>query len=600
MVMYLLRRLILIFLLLISCKFAYGEDSAKNSSSVGDVSASRSMLDWSKTCLRHLQEFDRSVSYGGRMEGAAAAEAQRQIAGFIKSKQFKMGEGQNLATFVEAFLSRQAHAMQKQRWLRLADGSKNKPGDDFFDSSLLVGEELGEYEYPFIQKHVLPRNSKICFMGDFHGSVHSLLRNLWRLVALGYLDENFRIVKNDFYMVFLGDYTDRGGYGLEVLYTVLRLKLQNWDRVMLTRGNHEDERMNSEKREGFIFADLAGKGLYTLYPTIKRAYTLLPLANIIHIQGAKKDIFCAHGGFEYRIDLSRLQSSPSNKCMLLSSRDKYYKGYAWSDIVQDHESTPNGYNGWVLESKSRGGGTLNYDAQYLQSYMRNNGFAALLRGHQDMGYGCKMLYLPGQIPENIFERSDAIEKMLGLNFFCPKRADGSRYEWFIDFVFKRLGYNYIKGPFHWRNVVSMREQRASKGFQLKNYLPVFTLSSAPQGRGIAGNAFPFDCFTILDTSAESTALNPSDQWRMQVVESVVNPLRNGMYCLINRARKPSEKNPANMIVESHSVEKPENPIGAELLKMPVEARARRKRADEELKGLMWQQIKQFEKSQDLE
>ena len=47
--------------------------------------------------------------------------------------------------------------------------------------------------------------------------------------------ENREEVKK-FYMVFLGDYLDRGHYGMEVVYTLLRLKFENWDRVFLLKG----------------------------------------------------------------------------------------------------------------------------------------------------------------------------------------------------------------------------------------------------------------------------------------------------------------------------------------------------------------------------
>ena len=44
------------------------------------------------------------------------------------------------------------------------------------------------------------------------------------------------------YMVFLGDYVDRGFYGTEVLYTIMMLKIANPEKVILLRGNHEDHR----------------------------------------------------------------------------------------------------------------------------------------------------------------------------------------------------------------------------------------------------------------------------------------------------------------------------------------------------------------------
>lgn len=96
----------------------------------------------------------------------------------------------------------------------------------------------------FTQKLVLPDNSKIAMWGDLHGSIHSLLKDLEYLKNKNLIDENLKITDPNFYMIFLGDYVDRGIYGIEVIYTILSLKNQNPDKVFLVRGNHEDIAMN--------------------------------------------------------------------------------------------------------------------------------------------------------------------------------------------------------------------------------------------------------------------------------------------------------------------------------------------------------------------
>lgn len=93
--------------------------------------------------------------------------------------------------------------------------------------------------YPFMQYIALPNTAEICIIGDIHGAIHGLLRSLWRLVVLGKLNTDFTIADKNFFMFFLGDYADRGYYGLEVWYTILRLKNTNRGRVFLLRGNHE-------------------------------------------------------------------------------------------------------------------------------------------------------------------------------------------------------------------------------------------------------------------------------------------------------------------------------------------------------------------------
>ncbi|MCK4517322.1 serine/threonine protein phosphatase [Candidatus Babeliales bacterium] len=90
----------------------------------------------------------------------------------------------------------------------------------------------------FIQKVELKKDFRLVVVGDIHGSVHALLRNLLRLKALGILSDDLKLADNH-YLIFTGDYADRGRYGVEVWYLLALLKLANPDNVFLCRGNHE-------------------------------------------------------------------------------------------------------------------------------------------------------------------------------------------------------------------------------------------------------------------------------------------------------------------------------------------------------------------------
>ena len=92
---------------------------------------------------------------------------------------------------------------------------------------------------PFAAKLVLPNDAVAIIMGDLHGDVRSLLRTLDELNQRKILD-GFRFRESKYRFLFLGDFTDRGAYGTEVLYTLFRLKAANPDQVHFARGNHED------------------------------------------------------------------------------------------------------------------------------------------------------------------------------------------------------------------------------------------------------------------------------------------------------------------------------------------------------------------------
>ncbi len=146
---------------------------------------------------------------------------------------------------------------------------------------------------PFAQKLVLPPNAKVFLQGDLHGDIHSLLAVLRRLNDRQLLD-GFAIKDPDLNVIFLGDYTDRGLFGVEVLYTLLRLKLANPDRVHFARGNHED--LSLIARYGFLAEGRAKFGAAFNAAKILRAYDFLPV--VIYLGVGNDFVQLCHGGME--------------------------------------------------------------------------------------------------------------------------------------------------------------------------------------------------------------------------------------------------------------------------------------------------------------
>jgi hypothetical protein len=148
---------------------------------------------------------------------------------------------------------------------------------------------------PFVERQLVPAGTKVIFHGDFHGDIHSMVAWIDWLNRNDYL-RDFTITRPDVYLVFLGDYTDRGMYGIEVLYTMLRLKVANPDRVLLVRGNHED--VNLAARYG---RDFDGK-------RIMRLYDFLPL--VLYLGCEENVLQCNHGGMEPGFDPRSLLDAP--------------------------------------------------------------------------------------------------------------------------------------------------------------------------------------------------------------------------------------------------------------------------------------------------
>jgi len=166
---------------------------------------------------------------------------------------------------------------------------------------------------PFTQKLVLPPGTKVFLQGDLHGDIHALLAVLSRLQERAWL-EGFAITDPALHLVFLGDYTDRGQYGVEVLYTLLRLKLANPHRVHLVRGNHED--VSLVARYGFLVEGRTKFGPHFNAPKLLRAYDFLPVA--LYLGCGPDFVQLCHGGMEpgYSPD-SLLNESGTNRFQLL-------------------------------------------------------------------------------------------------------------------------------------------------------------------------------------------------------------------------------------------------------------------------------------------
>jgi Calcineurin-like phosphoesterase len=154
---------------------------------------------------------------------------------------------------------------------------------------------------PFAAKLVLPDDAVAIIMGDLHGDVRSLLYTLDELNERKILD-GFRFRESKYRFIFLGDFTDRGAYGTEVLYTLFRLKMANPERVHFARGNHED--FNIVSRYGFLDELRAKYGQQADITKIMRSYDLFPV--VLYVGNGKDFLQMNHGGMEPGYDPRKL------------------------------------------------------------------------------------------------------------------------------------------------------------------------------------------------------------------------------------------------------------------------------------------------------
>lgn len=209
----------------------------------------------------------------------------------------KEAQWQEFKSYLDAWLDMMSHGpLTIDRNWSISFQQKIKPDASFFNTS----SRIATFQ-PFAQKIIVPANSIIYARGDLHGDIYSLADQIDRLLDEGVIDESFKIIKPNHWIIFLGDYVDRGQYGCEVIYTILRLAVANPDKVIAVRGNHEETNMNT--RDGFgnevnaKFNDTTG----SIFAEINRMYDFLPAVLYLGCKDNRSITNyaqCCHGGLE--------------------------------------------------------------------------------------------------------------------------------------------------------------------------------------------------------------------------------------------------------------------------------------------------------------
>lgn len=378
-------------------------------------------------------------------------------------------------------------------------------------TSGLVPEQLQErYEFstkgggqnfmPYVQKLMVPEGSKICFMGDIHGSIHSLVRNLESLVRMGYLNNDFKIstgLESPFYMIFLGDYVDRGTWSVEVLYLLIILKHQNPNNVFLLKGNHETYSMNSPNQNSSFYRELTRKyagergneEVVALLKKYNNFFEYLPCALFLGIQGddgVAEFALCSHGGIDPHHNPQKLLlASEEKRFELLSPENEKSpqegqelfaltegtgtfldrgRGYIWADYCQEDFWQKQGKKGSCIVPSSTYRVFIPIDVanrllENLTQKLEKAAVRVCIRGHQHGVYGLKIG---------------------SPNWLGYSRASSENPEF------------HAEMSSHWTTHVEP-EDMGGDGFSLAKYGPIYTFSTAHD----AGVELPYDCFGIV-------------------------------------------------------------------------------------------------------
>lgn len=407
---------------------------------------------------------------------------------------------------------------EKERWLGTGPARETffNTATAYFVKSVTPGSAAMQFQ-PFVEKEVLPPGSEVFFHADFHGDIRSLLADLSWLNERAYL-RGFEVARTNFYLVFLGDYTDRGAYGVEVLYTLFRLKVANPGHVFLLRGNHEDYLLQMQTAQfaqhGFLDEGRAKYGASFDVPKVLRAYDFLPVA--LYLGCGDSFIQCNHGGLEPGFDpRGLLESSGSVEFQFLGavSQRRYL------------DSHPAWFAGAAKSS-------LDSAARVLRDFRPADpispsplGFLwndfAVVPGEPQFSNNVRRAFIYGQCPAEFFLRAAG-----GPNKHLEAIFRGHQQSSILNPMMSRLLAS--KGVFrHWQAADSPRLLEASIG-ELAQVLEhgderavpsasVWTFNVSPDSGYGEGCGYSFDAFGILKLSREFA------DWRLRVINVPVEP-----------------------------------------------------------------------------
>ena len=201
------------------------------------------------------------------------------------------------------------------------------------------------------QPMLLELEAPVNVVGDVHGQYVDLLR-LFRFKghppAANYL--------------FLGDYVDRGDFGLETVFLLLAYKCKYPENFFLLRGNHECASIN--RIYGFFDECKARYTTVKPYKAINDAFNCLPIAAVV---GDK--IFCVHGGLSplvHKLDDICLVERPANV-----PEEGLLCDFLWAD--------PGPLRGWADNDR---GVSFTFGDDVIAGFLKKHKFDLVCRAHQ--------------------------------------------------------------------------------------------------------------------------------------------------------------------------------------------------------------------------
>ncbi|XP_017773342.1 PREDICTED: uncharacterized protein LOC108560344 [Nicrophorus vespilloides] len=237
------------------------------------------------------------------------------------------------------------------------------------------------------EARLLDLHSPIYILGDFHGNYGDLQ----------YFEKMFWPLCPGFCpcgLLFLGDYVDRGLYGLEVITYLFCYKVLYPNKINLIRGNHEIrdiQRVFTFHGEClFKFGEKVGE---QVWENINTVFDTMPLAGIIDGK-----IFCCHGGIPppWLCPIATAINNIPNPLPQPDIQSSLAWELMWNDPIKDCHITPE----VDVELKANDGFAMNvrrgtahvFNCDGLERFLNINGFSHVVRAHEMVIAGYNVLH----------------------------------------------------------------------------------------------------------------------------------------------------------------------------------------------------------------
>ncbi|KAF8664226.1 hypothetical protein AX16_000788 [Volvariella volvacea WC 439] len=253
-----------------------------------------------------------------------------------------------------------------------------KPNHEFLKQHFFREGRLTEAQAIFIldlaiavmrrEENLVQVKSPVTICGDIHGQYYDLMK---LFDVGGHWDETT--------YVFLGDYVDRGYFGIECLLYLYSLKIWYPKRFVLLRGNHECRHLT----EYFTFKrECLHKYSVAVYEKCIESFCALPITALVDGR-----FFCVHGGISPELmkldDLKKFNrfTEPGSTGLLCD--------LLWADPIANFgQEQPNAYGSSTFVPNATRGCSYFFTYEAACKFLDRNGLLGIIRGHeaQDAGY----------------------------------------------------------------------------------------------------------------------------------------------------------------------------------------------------------------------